>query len=488
MDGPVIMSFEIIAGAVLHLSLLLLVIVRILTRPHRQPASRIAWIVVVISLPVLGILAYIGFGEVSIGRKRVEKLQNIIEKMRNDLPVVNEDELKIPSEIPKRFVPVFAVGRSINGFLPVLGNRADLPADSNTSIDAMISDIEAAKEHVHLSFYIWLADNNGLKVVEALKRAAGRGVVCRVMADDIGSRDMVRSRYWKEMEEAGVKLAVLLPVGNILLRPFKGRVDLRNHRKIVVIDGIITYCGSQNCTDPEFRVKAKFAPWVDIMMRFEGPVAAENQYIFASDWMLHTNESLYDLLLRPVAMPKEKGFPAQVIATGPTVRPTAIPEMFESLLYCAQERVIITTPYFIPDESLQNTLCTTAYRGVETIMIFPRRNDSWIVAAASHSYYEDLLKAGVKIYEYEGGLLHTKSLTVDNEVTLIGSANMDRRSFELNYENNIVYYDTEMTAVMKKRQEQYLSSSVPVTLEEVRAWPFMRRLWNNTIAIFGPLL
>ena len=482
------MSFWMISGAVIHLLIILLAIIRILIRSHRQPVSRVAWIAVVIALPILGILAYLGFGEVNIGQKRVHKLQKIIEDMRNDLLAVSKIEPYIPANIPKHFIPVFALGRSVNGFPPVGGNSAELPVDSNAAIDSIVSDIDAAKEHVHMSFYIWLLDNNGLKVVESLKRAAARGVTCRVMADDIGSRDMVHSQYWKAMKKEGIRLAVLLPIGNILFWPFTGRVDLRNHRKIVVIDGSITYCGSQNCSDPEFRIKAEFAPWVDIMMRFEGAVAIQNQYVFASDWMLHTDESLYDLLRQPVSVPEEDGFSAQVIATGPTERPTAIPEMFESLLFSAYKKVIITTPYFIPDESLQNALCTTAYRGVETIMIFPRRNDSWIVAAASRSYYEDLLKAGVKIYEYEGGLLHTKSVTVDDEITLIGSANMDRRSFELNYENNILYYDPEMTAVMRHRQEQYLSSSVPVTLEEVRAWPFMRRLWHNTIAIFGPLL
>ena len=481
------MSFWTITGAGIHLLIILLVIVRILIRPHRQPASRIAWIVVVIVLPVLGVLAYLNFGEVNIGRSRVLKLRRIIEDIRSDQPEVIRGASHQDTEIPSHYTPVFAVGKSINGFLPFGGNSARLPIDSNAAIDSMVLDIDTAKEHVHLSFYIWLSDNNGLKVVEALKRAAARGVICRVMADDVGSRGMVRSGYWKEMKDAGVRLAVLLPIGNILLRPFIGRVDLRNHRKIVIIDGTITYCGSQNCADPEFRIKPKYAPWVDIMMRFEGPVATQNQYVFASDWMLHTDENLQDLLRHSI-IKRGEGFPAQVIASGPTERPTAIPEMFESLLYTAYQKITITTPYFIPDESLQNALCTTAYRGVELIMIFPRRNDSWVVEAASRSYYEDLLRAGVKIYEYEGGLLHTKSVTVDDEVTLIGSANMDRRSFELNYENNILYYDPRMTEVMIGRQEQYLESSYPVTLEEVENWPFARRLWNNTIAMLGPLL
>jgi cardiolipin synthase len=155
--------------------------------------------------------------------------------------------------------------------------------DSNASIESLVSDIDAAKDHVHLIFYIWLPDNNGLKVVGALKRAAARKVTCRVMADGLGSRIMIDSEHWKGMHDARVHVATALPIGNPLLRPLLGRIDLRNHRKIVVIDDWITYCGSQNCADPEFLIKAKYAPWVDALMRFEGPIARQNQYLFASD-------------------------------------------------------------------------------------------------------------------------------------------------------------------------------------------------------------
>ena len=182
------------------------------------------------------------------------------------------------------------------------------------------------------------------------------------------------------------------------------------------------------------------------------------------------------------------GVTAQVIGTGPTVRYSAMPEMFECLLFAARREVVVTTPYFVPDESLQNALCTTAYRGVDTTIVFPARNDSWITGAASRSYYADLLAAGVKIYEYEGGLLHTKSLTLDGEVTLIGSANMDRRSFELNYENNILFYDPALTGAMRERQQDYIARSHAVTMEAVAAWPMPRRLWNNLIATLGPVL
>jgi cardiolipin synthase len=256
---------------------------------------------------------------------------------------------------------------------------------------------------------------------------------------------------------------------------------------MVVVDGLITYCGSQNCADPEFRVKAKCAPWVDAVMRFEGPIARQNQALFASDWMTVVDEDLDDLLRRPIPAP-EPGVPAQVIATGPTVRSSAMPEMFEALLFAARRDVVISTPYYVPDESMQNALCTTAYRGIDTTIIFPARNDSWIVGAASRSYYSDLLAAGVKIHEYVGGLLHTKSLTLDGEVTLIGSANMDRRSFDLNYENNILFCDPALTAAVRDRQQDYISRSKAVTRGVVASWPMSRRVWSNTIAMLGPIL
>jgi cardiolipin synthase len=165
-----------------------------------------------------------------------------------------------------------------------------------------------------------------------------------------------------------------------------------------------------------------------------------------------------------------------------------MPEMFESLMHAARRELIISSPYYVPSEPLQDALCAAAYRGVDTTIIFPARNDSWIVAAASRSYYADLLAAGVKIHEFVGGLLHTKSLTMDGEVSLIGSANMDRRSFELNYENNILFVDEALTAELRQRQQAYLASSNEVTIDQVANWPLTRRLWNNTIAMLGPVL
>jgi cardiolipin synthase len=471
----------------LHILIQIAFIVRVLLRPHRDPASRIAWIVVIISLPVLGILAYILLGETNIGRRRVERMHEVLSRLPDVTDAPGADGTNLQVNVPHRYVHLFQAGKTVNGFDPVGGNRGHLMPDSNATIASIRADIDAAKDHVHLLFYIWLPDNNGCKVVEALKRAAARGVTCRAMADGLGSRIMIDSEHWKAMRQAGVHLASALPIGNPLLRSLKGRIDLRNHRKIVVIDNHITYCGSQNCADPEFLVKAKYAPWVDAMMRFEGPIARQNQFLFASDWEAETGENISDLLGQPIP-PVEPGLPAQVIGTGPTVRYSAMPEMFESLMYTARRELVISTPYYVPDESMQAGLCASARRGVDTTIIFPARNDSWIVGAASRSYYGDLLAAGVRIFEYEGGLLHTKSLTFDGEVTLIGSANMDRRSFELNYENNILFYNRSLTAEMRQRQESYIAKSKPITGEMVERWIWRRRLWNNAIAMLGPVL
>jgi cardiolipin synthase len=470
-----------------HFLFFALLMVRVITRPHRDPSSRIAWIAVIASLPFLGAMIYLFFGETSIGRRRIRAMQQIIQRLPPAGTVCEEAAELALHEIPGRYQHLFLTGQSINGFKAVGGNRAGLLADSNATITSMVADIDAAQDHVHLLFYIWLPDNNGLKMVEALKRAAARGVKCRAMADDLGSRTMIRSGHWKDMQDAGVHVASALPIGSPLMRPFKGRIDLRNHRKILVIDAKITYCGSQNCADPEFLVKEKYAPWVDAVMRFEGPIVQQNQYLFVSDWMSYTDEDIGEMLSRPIDAPGS-GFPAQVIGTGPTERHSAMPEVFQSLFHAARHELTISTPYYVPDESMQNALCAAAWRGVKTTIIFPARNDSWIVGGASRSYYAELLEAGVEIYEYMEGLLHTKSLTLDGEVTLIGSANMDRRSFDLNYENNILFYDKAMTLKVRQRQQQYLDHAQLISLEQVQTWSLARRCWNNSLATLGPIL
>lgn len=471
----------------IHVVLVLVWGMHVLLRRHRQPESRMAWLVVLAAVPYLGVLAYLLLGTTNIGRTRVARLKDVANLLPR--PDAAPGFAASVRQLDRHDASdaLFRVGQSISDYAPVEGNHARLMADSDAMISSLVDDIDGAMDTVHLLFYIWLADHNGTRVAEALERAARRGVICRAMVDDIGSRDFVKSQLWGRLGAAGVKLRRALPVGNPLIRMVNGRIDLRNHRKIVVIDNGITYCGSQNCADPAFLPKAKFAPWVDAVMRLEGPIVRQNQHLFATDWMGNGGDDIGEVLKRPLPA-VEPGFAAQVVATGPTYRNAAMPEMFEALMYAAQSELFITTPYYVPTPGVQEALCAAAHRGVNSTIIFPARNDDFAVGATSRSHYETLLDAGVRIFEYGMGLLHTKSLTLDGEITLIGSANMDRRSFDLNFENNILLHDHATTMAMRERQQSYLADSREITAHDVAGWGVGRRLWNNALAIVGPVL
>ena len=470
----------------IHVLLVLTFSIRILLRDDLTPPARLAWFVVLILLPYFGSLAYFLFGENDLGKAAGRRHAKVFGEIQAKASVFMGDAAEVSQLIDPLYRPAFRYAASINGFYPVGGNAAELMADGEATRARLVADIDAATDHVHVLYYIWLEDNTGRDVAEALMRAAGRGVTCRAMADGLGSRPLIHSDLWRRMGDAGVHLAVVLPFRNVLRTILTSRIDLRNHRKITVIDAAITYCGSRNSADPEFLPKAKYAPWVDIMLRFTGPVVAQNQLLFASDWMQATGESLDGIKL--TADPIDGGFPAQVMGVGPTERRWATPQLFAGLIGCAQARLTLSTPYFVPDATVLDALCAASHRGVDVTLIFPAVNDSWIVSAASRSHYRRLLDAGCVIDEFEGGLLHAKTLTIDDKVGLIGSSNLDLRSFDLNYENNILLQDEATTQAILERQQTYIDRSEEVLLPTVLAWPWYRRIWNNVIATIGPVL
>jgi len=481
-----------VGGFAIHLAAVL----RAITRPNRTPASRVAWVAAIMCLPVIGVVAYLFLGETSIGRERARRLRDAESRLATPSgaggPGTELDDPLASS--------VSDLCRSINGFGPTPGNRISMlgdpgasPAEPTRDCDAaiagLIEALDAATEHIHLSFYIWLDDGNGGRVADALCAAARRGVTCRVMADALGSRDFIRGPRWRQMREAGVHLLAALQDIPRMGRFAVGRIDLRNHRKLVVIDNRIAFCGSQNCADPQFLVKAKYAPWIDILLRCEGPVVRQAQHLFLATWIAETAEDLYWL---PAAAPEPERHPdgviAQMFGTGPTTPGNSMSDAFVSALYAAERELIITTPYFVPDEALRRAVCAAPRRGVTATLIVPARNDSPLVAAASRSAYPDLLASGVRLFEYPLGLLHTKSITVDARIALVGSANMDRRSLELNFENNLLVIDPGLTATIRQRQLGYLSQSAVVQAETIKARPFRTRLVDNAIGMASPLL
>ncbi|GLT11235.1 cardiolipin synthase [Sulfitobacter porphyrae] len=459
---------------------------RILLRDDLSPQARLAWFIILTVLPYVGTVIYFLFGEIDVGNHANQRHKEVFDQIRARAPHLMGNPDDTERLIDPLYRSAFRYAASINGFHAVAGNRAEVMADAAATNAHLIADIDAAQSHVHVLYYIWLDDRTGTEVAQALIRAAQRGVTCRAMADGLGSRALIKSPLWQQMKDAGVQMAVALPFGNLIRTLLTSRIDLRNHRKITVIDSRITYCGSRNSADPEFLVKAKYAPWIDIMLRFEGAIVAQNELLFLSDWMQATGNTPDGFTL--TASPTDEGFPAQVMGDGPTERRGATPQLFSNLITCAQDSLTLSTPYFVPDATVLEALCSAAHRGVRVTLIFPRVNDSWIVAAASRSYYRRLLSAGCEIHEFEGGLLHAKTLTLDGKVTLVGSSNLDLRSFDLNYENNILLQDQDVTRAVRERQADYIARSAPVTLDLVAAWPRHRRIWNNVIATIGPVL
>jgi len=472
--------------SIVHVLLVGLVMTRVLWRDDLTPPARLAWFIVVLSLPYLGVVLYVLFGEASLGRTINHRHYEVFAKI-NEGGAEALGSAKNLSQVEVEYRAPFQFAGSLAGFLATTGNRAELMPDAETARSRLVEDIDNATDHVHVLYYIWLTDHTGTNVANALIRAARRGVKCRAMADALGSRAMIRSNLWKEMADAGVEVAAALPFKHLVRTILFSRLDLRNHRKITIIDGTITYCGSQNCADPEFRVKPKFAPWVDILIRFEGPVVAQNQLLFVSDWMMHNPSASIDLF-RFCAEETSDGFLAQVFGDGPTEKMGSTPQLFSTLMSNALHELTISTPYFVPDQTVLDAICAAARRGVDVTMIFPKKNDSWIVAAVSRSYYRRLVEAGVKLHEFKGGLLHAKTLTIDGAITLIGSTNMDLRSFDLNYENDILLRDDTLTQAIRTRQANYIAHSNPVTITDVASWPAWRRIWNNIIATLGPIL
>ncbi len=464
----------------------LVILLRALLRPQREPASRIAWFITILVLPVIGALLYLLIGEARVSRRRRDRFAVI----DASLPRPEGDPEAARELAQGPYAAPFALARTVNGLPPTLGNRAALAADNNAAIAGMVADIDAAQHTVHLCFYIWLTDGSGLALKEALCRAAARGVRVRVLADALGSRRFLRSQHWQDLLRAGVDARMALPVGGIVWTFIRGRVDLRNHRKQLIIDNQIAWCGSQNAADPEFRIKWRYAPWVDLMMRWEGPVARHCQFLFASDWLAEHGDDLTALFApeppRPLAAPHH--VTAQVIGTGPIQSYPAMTGCFAELIHAARDELVVTTPYFVPDEQLLFALTSAARRGVRVVLVTPRRNDSRVVAGASRSYYRELIGAGVELYEYRPGLLHAKTMVADGAVGLIGSANLDRRSFELNFENNVLFASADLAGQIRARQDQWVAQSERIGAETVKRYNLFRRLWQNLSAMFSPLL
>jgi cardiolipin synthase len=368
------------------------------------------------------------------------------------------------------------------GGSPILGgNVVELLADYGGTIARLAADINRAEKHVHLLFYIFADDSATAPVVEALGRAARRGVRCRVLADAIGSRTGLRTLR-PRLTAQGVAVREMLPVSLLPWR--KARVDLRNHRKIAVIDGQVGYTGSQNLVAAEFQDGLAYE---DLMVRVTGPAVLELQYVFAADWFVEADEVLDGESEFP--SPEIAGdVPAQALASGPAFPTQNNQRLFVAMVHGARKRVVLTTPYFIPDEPLLQAMQTAALRGVEVHLVVSEKGDHPIVSLAQQSYYEELLEAGVRIHLYRTNFLHAKHLSIDDAVALIGTSNLDIRSFALNAELMLLIYDAGVAARLAAEQERYFANSRLLTLATWEQRSFAAKLAENLTRLLSPLL
>lgn len=459
------------------------VAVYLLLRRKWQPSTTLAWLIVIVALPIVGILAYLMVGEVRLGRRRIRRHAEIVRRSRAH--VARRWTADSRAEVSERYRSIAILAETAGGMGPRAGNLLELFSKTDSVIDALIRDIDGAKLHCHLLFYIYLADGTGTRLGEALGRAAQRGVDCRLLVDAVGSRPFLASALRRSLESCGVIVVGALPANP--LRVAFARMDLRNHRKIAVVDGHVGFTGSQNVADAAFAIKPRFAPWVDTMLRIEGPAVRDLQGLFIEDWYLDTKEPLDELLeIAPPVAPD--GVAVQIIGSGPNSHNEALRQVNHASFHLAREELTLTTPYFVPDDALTQAMCTAALCGVQTRLVVPKRNDSPLVAAASRAYYEPLLAAGVEIHEYTKGLLHAKTMTVDRELAHVSTANLDRRSFELNFEVSTLVYDSDFASQLRFVQNAYIADSLPVDAARWKRRPWPKRLAQNAAGLLSPVL
>jgi cardiolipin synthase A/B len=448
-----------------------------------KPATCLAWLALVFFEPWIGLAFYLLVGENRLGRRRLARRQQLRPLLdKAEYPDVESHHVVAPGETDEYSLLVHLAERG--GGLPVVaGNTIELMSDTDVVIDRLVAAIDAARHHVHLLFYIFQDDVVGHRVADALARAVRRGVVCRVLADAVGSRQFFR-RLAPALRRQGVRVFAVLPA-NLWRLPFH-RLDLRNHRKLAVIDGLTALTGSQNIVEASYGHR-RAGVWHDVMASITGPVVRQLQGIFLEDWFYESGELHEDAALFPPSA-ADGPIAVQVIPTGPD-QPT---ELFQDLvvraIFLARRRVVITSPYFIPDEAMLLALRLAAQRGVQVDLVIPQRGDHRIVNAAGAFYCGYLMRFGVRVFLFQEGMLHAKTLTIDDELAMFGSANYDIRSFSLNFELNLFVHAAEAVQAMRRLQQGYLDRSLQAIPGQWPSPTFGGRLKMNLAKLFSPLL
>lgn len=446
----------------------------------RSTAASRTWLLLIFLLPWPGMLLYALFGRIRVPKRRLAQQQRASRMIRQAQAQMAKNLLAAP-DLPPNLRPVADLAIRLGDFEPFGGNAIELLPDYEGSIDRILGDIAAARHHVHLLSYIFEADETGCRVADALIQAAARGIRCRVLLDAVGSRRALR-RLAPRLRAQGVEVNAMLPVG--FFRRNAARFDLRNHRKLVVIDGHIGYVGSQNIANPTF---VKNYPNEELVVRLTGPVVAQLQSVFLADSYFETNARIPEKELFPDLTSRGRSI-AHVVPSGPGYARENGQELIIALLYAARERVVITTPYFVPDDVFLQALRSAALRGVDVHLVLSLHANQTFTQFAQRSYYDAVIDAGVKIHLYRPRFLHAKHVTIDNSVALVGSTNIDIRSFALNAEIILVIYDPEVVASLRALQEKYFAHSDVLTAQDWERRPLLLKVAQNTARLADSFL
>ncbi len=476
------------AAFLLQFAITLGVILRVILTRH-PPGAAFAWILLTAVVPYIGFILYLMFGERPIGKLRARRLRQATEYWRR----LSRHKLTPLGPLPRQLVrhrTFIHLTAKLAGLPLTTGSKVELMPSAGVILSRMLQDIREAKTSVKMAFYIWSDGGIINDIQNALADAAKRGVRVRILLDDFGSRPFLHSAARQRLEKAGIEIASALPMKLLAVFGLQ-RADLRLHRKVVVIDDRIGYTGSFNMIAPErYDAAEDVGAWVDAMARIEGPAVLHLLFIWTFDWALQPDSDITDFEgdYEQALIPNQGDAAVLSVPSGPHQPGDASLLLVIDAINRAEHSLVVTTPYFVPNESVVNALLNASLRGVDVKLIVPRKVDSTTVGYAMRRYFDDLLQVGIKIYLYEGGLLHTKSIAVDDEFAVFGTLNIDNRSMHLNYELMLVIFDSGFTRSLDDLMIEYESKSRRLDAAAWRKRPLKNRIKEGASYLISPLL
>jgi cardiolipin synthase len=486
MDAEALTIFIVVP--LLLIDFVIRVVAIIVVPRNRRPTSAMAWLLAIFFIPYLGVAVFLLIGNYKLPKKRREKQAEINRFIIESTEGIDRVSREHPW--PPWLESVVQLNRNLGAMPLVGGNTASLNGDYEASLDAMTAAIESARKYVHVEFYILALDRTTAPFFDALEAAMKRGVTVRVLLDHVASR-RVRGyrRTIKRLNAIGAQWHLMLPV-----QPLKGkyqRPDLRNHRKLLIVDGTVGFMGSQNVIDRSYNKRSnqrRGLRWKELTVRLRGPIVAGLNAIFITDWYSETNELLGRDVVPAEVEPAPDSLDCQVVPSGPGFEGANNLRLFLALLYYAQERIVITSPYFVPDESMLMAITTATQRGLKVELFVSEIGDQALVHHAQRSYYEALLKADVRIWMYKAPyILHAKHFTIDDDVAVIGSSNMDMRSFLLNMEVSLMVRGRSFVEQLRAVEDGYRASSRELTLAEWERQPLRSTVLDNLARLTSAL-